>query len=203
MHSAAARTTTAVLLHTTKPARHEPSGLIMVVISMKRKSMKTSELWKKLLTMWYFAHSKEQSYSWNGCDSTVPEESQCMLIQKWRNSFIFHLFSSFKLVAIHADKCCIATMGLFSLHLFPCIFSAFAAQFLPSHSRPGCLQLADSPVWIPSAEVVVCPVVTGPLWPKRWYCASQARTVWVSVMADLGTQGTECHAAVVHSRWYF
>ena len=207
MHSVATHTTTAVLLHTTEPAGREPAGLIMIVIFARTKSVKTFELWQKLSTMWCFAHSQECSCSWSQDVTPLAQQDHSVCFSASKEDKFIHI-SPFLVFQISSDPYW-QTLRCNKGIVFPAswsllrIFGAFASQFLPSHSGPSCRPLINLPFWIAPAEVTACPVVTGTLWPKRWYFASQAMTVWISVMADLCTQGTECRAAVAHSRWYF
>lgn len=140
---------------------------------------------------------------WPHCPSRITV--YVSLLRKRINSSIFCLFWSLKLVVIRTDKRCIAAKeNVFSTSLSLLrIFGAFTSQLLPSRSRPARPPLVTLPFWIPAAEVPAGLVVTGTLWPKRWYFASQVMTVWVSVVADLCRQGTECRAAAAHSRWCF
>lgn len=141
-NSVASRTTTAVLLHTTKPARHEPAGLIMFVIYTRTKSVKTFDLRNSLSTRWYFARSQECSYSWSQNVIPLAQQDHSVRFPASKENKFIHI-SPFLVFQISSDPywqmlhCNKGIVFSASLSL-PCIFGAFASRFLPSHSGPGC-----------------------------------------------------------------
>lgn len=144
--SVAACTTTAVLLHTTKPARHEPAGLIMFVIYMRTKSMKTFDLRNSLSTRWYFARSQECSYSWSQNVIPLAQQDHSVRFPPSKENKFVHI-SPFLVFQISSDP------------YWQMLHCNKGIVFSASLSLPcNCLPVSPLPFWTRLlARLLICP----------------------------------------------